>query len=398
MDSTILECKLNSKTAALTVLTEELEKCRIERDHYKIILENQVFHNTYNSNSQGLNYDKLLSKLREENKLLRLETEDIRQKLRDAQGDNQVLRAGGFVKDCINTILISTNGKEELVKNLEIINSKYQQLKLDFALLLDDKQELIIERDGFRKKIKRLNSELGAALNVNKKQPVIDIDSILSENKYLNERLRLEVAEKDIVTKNKTFFQNLSNSNQKMSLSNITNSSLTRKVAACKQMQQILESGNLQALFSNSTTLADMRKLCQTLFEALQDKTLALNHQKKTNKILAKRLEDLEKQIKSINQGEAILSPSQVLLDKCNMSTSDDTDSDASLNEEFDESPNSNEDNHSIYNLNLDQFPNDVSTLPSNIQQLVSDAMNTTTNNPLNSPSNDLCSMAKNVH
>lgn len=37
-----------------------------------------------------LNYDKLVNQLREENKSLRLEAEDIRQKLRDAQGDNQV--------------------------------------------------------------------------------------------------------------------------------------------------------------------------------------------------------------------------------------------------------------------------------------------------------------------
>lgn len=36
----------------------------------------------------------------------------------------QVLRTGGFVKDCINTILTSTDSKEELVKNLEIIHSK----------------------------------------------------------------------------------------------------------------------------------------------------------------------------------------------------------------------------------------------------------------------------------
>jgi len=37
-----------------------------------------------------LTYDKLVNQLREENKLLRLEAEDIRQKLREAQGDNQV--------------------------------------------------------------------------------------------------------------------------------------------------------------------------------------------------------------------------------------------------------------------------------------------------------------------
>lgn len=46
--STAMEQKLNSKAAALTVLSEELEKCRIERDHLKIILENKMLHNTYN--------------------------------------------------------------------------------------------------------------------------------------------------------------------------------------------------------------------------------------------------------------------------------------------------------------------------------------------------------------
>lgn len=77
----------------------------------------------------------------------------MRQKLQDAQGDNkvrylilfmykywyyitdickikwiifwfQILRSGGFVKDCINTILTSSDSKEELIKNLEIIHSK----------------------------------------------------------------------------------------------------------------------------------------------------------------------------------------------------------------------------------------------------------------------------------
>uniref|UniRef100_A0A2S2QHD8 Coiled-coil domain-containing protein n=1 Tax=Sipha flava TaxID=143950 RepID=A0A2S2QHD8_9HEMI len=206
MDSTAMEQKLNSKAAALTVLSEELEKCRIERDHLKIILENKMLHSTYNRNYQ-LNYDKLVSQLREENKLLRLEADNLRQKLHDAQGDNQVLRTGGFVKDCINTILTSTDSKEELVKNLEIIHSKYQQLKLDFGLLLDDKQELITERDGFRNKIRRLNYELAASLKANKNQSILDIDSILFENKYLNERLQLEIAEKEMIKKTNSIYQ-----------------------------------------------------------------------------------------------------------------------------------------------------------------------------------------------
>ncbi|XP_001946800.1 coiled-coil domain-containing protein 149 [Acyrthosiphon pisum] len=376
MDSTALERKLNSKTAALTVLSEELEKCRIERDHLKIILENKMLHNTYNRNYQ-LNYDKLVNQLREENKILRLEAEDVRQKLQDAQGDNQVLRTGGFVKDCINTILTSSDSKEELVKNLEIIHSKYQQLKLDFGLLLDDKQELITERDGFRNKIRRLNYQLAASLNANKNQCVLDIDSLLLENKYLNERLQLEIAEKEMIRKTNSLYQSTSKTNEDSSLMSASNA-LTRKVIACKQMQQILETGNLQALFSNSTTLADLRKLCQTLFEALQDKTIALNHQKKTNKILAKRLEDLEKKIKTINQGEAIMSPSLVLLNECS-NTSDETDFDTSSIDESNTCLISKEDDSIIKNIDFDKYPNEMNTLPKNLQQLVTEAMQTIT-------------------
>jgi len=65
------------------------------------------------------------------------------------------------------------------------VHFQYQQLKLDFGLLLDDKQELITERDGFRNKIRRLNYQLAASLNANKNQCVLDIDSLLLENKYV---------------------------------------------------------------------------------------------------------------------------------------------------------------------------------------------------------------------
>lgn len=98
-------------------------------------------------------------------------------------------------------------------------------------MLLDDKQELITERDGFRNKIRRLNYELAAALNANKNQRILDIDSILFENKYvnvlyryilckpikkkhnymkfryLNERLQLEVAEKEMIKKTNSLYQ-----------------------------------------------------------------------------------------------------------------------------------------------------------------------------------------------
>lgn len=42
-------------------------------------------------------------------------------------------------------------------------------------------------------------------------------------------------------------------------------------------------------------------------------------------RILAKRLEDLEKRFRAINQGETVLSPSSILLHGCEL-TSDETD------------------------------------------------------------------------
>lgn len=42
-------------------------------------------------------------------------------------------------------------------------------------------------------------------------------------------------------------------------------------------------------------------------------------------RVLAKRLEDLEKRLKTINQGEAIMSPSLILFNEC-VNTSDETD------------------------------------------------------------------------
>lgn len=42
-------------------------------------------------------------------------------------------------------------------------------------------------------------------------------------------------------------------------------------------------------------------------------------------RVLAKRLEDLEKRLKTISQGEGIMSPSSILFNEC-ANTSDETD------------------------------------------------------------------------
>jgi len=47
-------------------------------------------------------------------------------------------------------------------------------------------------------------------------------------------------------------------------------------------------------------------------------------------RILAKRLEDFEKRLKTINQGEAVISPSKILFNEC-ATPSDETDIETSF-------------------------------------------------------------------
>lgn len=68
---------------------------------------------------------------------------------------------------------------------------KNAQLRYDFRSLLDEKEEVITERDAFKCKVHRLNHELSVALKGSESQiKVLDIDSLVRENKYLQEKLK----------------------------------------------------------------------------------------------------------------------------------------------------------------------------------------------------------------
>lgn len=49
-------------------------------------------------------------------------------------------------------------------------------------------------------------------------------------------------------------------------------------------VQELLEKGTAAQLPNTEATLADLKSLCLALVEALQDKSLALSHQKKANR------------------------------------------------------------------------------------------------------------------
>lgn len=86
--------------------------------------------------------------------------------------------------DNSETILKQIGKEEELVKQLEAMNKIKNQLEMDLQSVLDEKEELITERDAYKCKIHRLNHEFNMILK-GENHSVIDLDSLIMENRYV---------------------------------------------------------------------------------------------------------------------------------------------------------------------------------------------------------------------
>ncbi|XP_077866766.1 uncharacterized protein LOC144355245, partial [Saccoglossus kowalevskii] len=64
--------------------------------------------------------------------------------------------------------------------------------------------------------------------------------------------------------------------------------------------QQLLAEGKGTGIPATPSSVADLQSLASALLETISDKTLALNHQRNTNKILGKRVAELEKKLKTL--------------------------------------------------------------------------------------------------
>lgn len=335
-ENACLRRKLQSKGEALLILSRELDQCRTERDQYKMIAEQiqirssalrkksgdldeegrtkQSLYSDHFSIPATCNSLQLLAESNEQNKSLRLELQDLKQKLREAYGDIKVLRAGlsEAERGTGGQEILPAHQKEELVEQLETLGTKYTQLQSDLQVLLDEKEELITERDAYKCKVHRLNHELNALLKGDTNK-VIDIDALIMDNKYLQERLDQVQEEKKLshqaLLKYKSVLEKKRNKGHVR-----LGSSSTGMVVTHKQVQELLEKGTSAQLPNTEATLADLKSLCLALVEALQDKSLALSHQKKANRILAERISELEQRLETAEGVCVPAFPSQILL------------------------------------------------------------------------------------
>lgn len=308
----VLIQKLQVKSHALSILNQELEQCRIQRDQFKLMaekiqerfvyLKKQVNDtkglNGYNTDSE-LKTSDLLAESQEQNKCLRLQVEMLRQKLGDVQGDIKILRTNSNrtrKEQQEMQYLPAIHQKEEMIEQLETLNIKCSQLQVDLQTVLDEKHELEIERDAFKCKAHRLNYELSKALNASKP---IDVDALINENRYLQERLQQLIEEKELARQSLSKYKSMLDSKRAKGTIKLGVNPAAGMVMTHKQVEELLQQGTRIPPQKSAAAISDLRCLCSALMEALNDKTLALAHQKKANKILAARICELDSVIES---------------------------------------------------------------------------------------------------
>ncbi len=234
----------------------------------------------------------------------------------------------------------SSNLRESLIKEIELLREQKTTLENDLKIFLCQKEELEMERDSFKNKYNKLNEFLIESSNspnlttnsidyeesnvdqdknnnkmIRKVQISLNIDELVSQNKYLTESNQNLKEELDLLknsmkklkgqatvsvsakflTVNKTdILEQQSNEskniiNKKMILNLLNKTDL---------FIQELESNNMNLNATNAIELLiELKGLIENLLENLNDKLTASQHQRKVNKMLATRIQDLEKQI-----------------------------------------------------------------------------------------------------
>ncbi len=239
------------------------------------------------------------------------------QQLNDCKIDLKLLREQltrqrvGNLNEGLTTSITPTTGLNERelksIKELELATERNLQLENDVKLILCEKEELEIERDALRLKMKSLS-----VTNRTDSQ----IDEIKEENKRLQDKINkmkaLDTTEKsNFDFKNETLKKTYTKAQIKVILNKTEN-----YLAKCKQLNK---SQNTSFSYMN-----ELHELCAILFDNVMDKNVALEHQRKCNRMLAERIKDLELEISNNNRKDLSLikfDDDEFLVDHHNQST-----------------------------------------------------------------------------
>eukprot|EP00057_Strongylocentrotus_purpuratus_P013902 XP_011668376.1 PREDICTED: coiled-coil domain-containing protein 149 isoform X1 [Strongylocentrotus purpuratus] len=327
----ICKRKHQAKSDALLVLAKELDNVRQEKDAYKLMAEQlrEKFHEQrkkYEERERALGLSlhdgdplaerrnhtlvQILCESRAKNRKAELELVDLHQKLSEAEGDIKLLRESiarqRIGDEGIGTRHFPAHEREELIRQLEKSREQIESLERDMVAKIDDQQEFVTERDYYRTKTERLNQELNYVLGGDDRR-IIDVDALVMENKYLKERMNQSLEEKatlqQTINKYKTALERRRGKGIGRPGSG-TGSVLSTKDAMhcnpCDRVENLLAQGKSGGISASPSSVGDLQALATSLLETVHDKNMALSHQKNTNKILGKRVAELEKKLKTL--------------------------------------------------------------------------------------------------
>ncbi|XP_011668377.2 coiled-coil domain-containing protein 149 isoform X2 [Strongylocentrotus purpuratus] len=318
----ICKRKHQAKSDALLVLAKELDNVRQEKDAYKLMAEQlrEKFHEQrkkYEERERALGLSlhdgdplaerrnhtlvQILCESRAKNRKAELELVDLHQKLSEAEGDIKLLRESiarqRIGDEGIGTRHFPAHEREELIRQLEKSREQIESLERDMVAKIDDQQEFVTERDYYRTKTERLNQELNYVLGGDDRR-IIDVDALVMENKYLKERMNQSLEEKatlqQTINKYKTALE------RRRGKGIGRPGSGTGSVLSTKDVENLLAQGKSGGISASPSSVGDLQALATSLLETVHDKNMALSHQKNTNKILGKRVAELEKKLKTL--------------------------------------------------------------------------------------------------
>ncbi|CAF1060551.1 unnamed protein product [Rotaria sordida] len=354
----ILQKKLDSKSKAFAILINELETLKHERDQFKSLVDSlqekcvqlkkqltnkidplstihhsQVVYEHSNDidplstihhsqvvyeHSNDIKCESLkekestihilktaLKNIQDEKETLQTKIDELTRELNDVKGDLSIFRqkrhrtrVNSNQKDYDNKEINNHNEEQTiLLERLEQSNERINQLDNDLKLIVCQKEELEIERDSFKTKYSKLNQELNKILNGNEKH-IVDIELVLSENRFLKEKINELIQEKNLLATNAAKYKELLQTHRS-AYNRLGKVQSSGSILTHKQVRSLI---NQSYLVPNTPeTEQDLRSIAEALYENIKDKNITIIHQRKTNKILANRVTELEELLAESN-------------------------------------------------------------------------------------------------
>uniref|UniRef100_A0A0N5B1S7 GRIP domain-containing protein n=1 Tax=Strongyloides papillosus TaxID=174720 RepID=A0A0N5B1S7_STREA len=243
--------------------------------------------------------------LKKENEYLLKENDQLKDEVRNLRKDCLGYRqkiAKLEVKEIKSVI-----HKEQSFENEEL-KKRSEELKKDVSILLCDKEELIKERDCIKEKMERLSQEIIYLLNGDPKAIDEDIDRIISDNRIMKAQLENMKQERGLTKAalkkyksllGKHTYNNNNDDNEPFDCQmEDFFSNRNSKVITFKQIKELLGST------CEGVTEEDYKTLTLLLVDYCNDKKLALTHQRNANKILGKKVSDMELKIKNLEKNK----------------------------------------------------------------------------------------------